>query len=112
MVTACTRAALLHGVLPAHRTPTKLFGNVNFNSGSLFSTAGGIASVTTPLANLAVGGGSLKHQPAASTVSTERNNLVGILCAGSTPCTSAARVQAVTIAACSASLGNADVVIY
>jgi hypothetical protein len=91
---------------------TKLFGSVNFGNGSLFSTAGGIASVTTPLANLAVGGGSLAHQPAASTVSTELNNLVGVLCSGSTPCTSAARVQAVTIGACAAALGNADVVIY
>jgi hypothetical protein len=91
---------------------TKLFGSVNFGNGSLFSTAGGIASVTTPLAKLAVGGGSLAHQPAASTVSTELNNLVGVLCSGSTPCTSAARVQAVTIGACAAALGNADVVIY
>jgi Concanavalin A-like lectin/glucanases superfamily len=91
---------------------TKLFGNVNFNSASLFSTAGGIASVTTPLANLAVGGGHLAHQPAPSTVSTELNSLIGILCSGSTPCTSSARVQAVTIAACAAALGNADVMIY
>jgi Concanavalin A-like lectin/glucanases superfamily len=91
---------------------TKLFGNVNFSNGSLFSTAAGISSVTNPLANLAVGGGSLTRQPAASTVSTELNNLVGILCSGSTKCTSAARVQAVTIAACAAALGNADVVIY
>jgi hypothetical protein len=91
---------------------TKLFGSVNFGNGSLFSTQAGINSVINPLANLAVGGGSLTHQPAASTVSTELNNLVGVLCKGSTPCTSAARVQAVTIAACAAALGNADVVIY
>ena len=96
---------------------TKLFGNVNFNSPTLFNTAGGISSVTTPLANLAVGAstlpsgsGPLTSQPAASTVSTELNNLVGLLCT-STPCTSAARVQAVTIGACAAALGNADVLI-
>jgi len=90
---------------------------VNFNSPTLFNTAGGISSVTTPLANLAVGAstlpsgsGPLTSQPAASTVSTELNNLVGLLCT-STPCTSAARVQAVTIGACAAALGNADVLI-
>ncbi|MGO8830001.1 MAG: LamG domain-containing protein [Steroidobacteraceae bacterium] len=96
---------------------TKLFGNVNFNSPTLFNTAGGISSVTTPLANLVVGAstlpsgsGPLASQPAASTVSTELNNLVGLLCT-STPCSSAARVQAVTIGACAAALGNADVLI-
>ncbi len=96
---------------------TKLFGNVNFNSPTLFNTANGISSVTTPLANLTVGAstlpsgsGPLASQPAASTVSTELNNLVGLLCT-STPCTSAARVQAVTIGACAAALGNADVLI-
>jgi len=95
---------------------TKIFGSVNFNNPSLFP--GGASSVTTPLANLVVGAstlpsgsGPLASQPAASTVSTELNNLIGILCSGSSPCTSAARVQAVTIAACAAALGNADVII-
>jgi hypothetical protein len=90
---------------------TKIFGSVNFNNASLFSTQAGINSVTGPLANLATGGGSLTHQPAPATVSTELSNLIGILCAGSTPCTTAARVQAVTIGACAAALGNADVMI-
>ena len=98
---------------------TKLFGSVNFNNPALFSTGGGISSVTTPLANLVVGASTLPSgasplasQPAASTVSTELNNLIGILCTGSAPCSSTpGRVQAVTIAACAAALGNADVLI-
>jgi len=91
---------------------SKLFGSGVTFSASQFSTPQGIAQVVNPLANMAVGGGSLTHQPAASTVSTELTNLVGILCGGSSPCTSTARVQAVTIAACAAALGNADVMIY
>jgi hypothetical protein len=90
---------------------TQIFGSVNFNNASLFNTAGGISSVTTPLANLAVGGGGLSSQPAASTVATELNNLVGILCGGASPCNSAARVQAVTVGVCAAALGNANVLI-
>jgi hypothetical protein len=58
-----------------------------------------------------VGNGSLLAQPAASTVSNELNSLIGILCTGSSPCTSTARVMAVTSAACAAALGNADVMI-
>ncbi|HMK85288.1 MAG TPA: LamG domain-containing protein [Steroidobacteraceae bacterium] len=88
-----------------------IFGSVNFNNASLFSTQAGINSVTGPLASLAVGSGNLASQPAASTVSNELSNLIGILCNGSSPCNNAARVQAVTIAACAAALGNADVMI-
>ena len=90
---------------------TQIFGSVNFNNATLFNTAGGISSVTTPLANLAVGGGGLSSQPAAATVATELNNLVGILCGGASPCTSAPRVQAVTVGVCAAALGNANVLI-
>jgi len=88
----------------------KIFPGVSF-SASLFSTQPGINSVTGPLAALAVGNGSLLAQPAASTVSNELNSLIGILCTGSSPCTSTARVMAVTSAACAAALGNADVMI-
>jgi hypothetical protein len=88
----------------------KLFPGVTFSAG-LFSSTNGINSVSGPLANLAVGGGGLASQPAASSVQTELNNLIGILCTGSTPCTTAARVQAVTTAACAVALGNADVLI-
>jgi hypothetical protein len=81
-------------------------------SGSTFNTAPGYSTVSTPLANLAVGGGSLAHQPAANTVSTELNSLIGTLCTGSSPCANnASRVQAVSVAACAAALGNADVMI-
>jgi hypothetical protein len=44
-------------------------------------------------------------------VSNELNSLIGILCTGSSPCNSTARVMAVTSAACAAALGNADVMI-
>ncbi len=90
---------------------TKIFGSVNFGNASLFTTAGGIRSVTGPLAALTVTGGNLKSQPAAATVQTELNNLVGVLCGGSTPCNSTARVQAVTVGVCAAALGNANVLI-
>jgi hypothetical protein len=76
-----------------------------------FSTAPNISAVTGPLATLAVGNGTLKSQPVATTVSSELNSLIGILCTGSTPCNSAARVVAVASAACAAALGNADVLI-
>jgi hypothetical protein len=90
---------------------TQIFGSVAFN-GSLFQTQAGINSVTGPLATLAVGSGSLTHQPAAATVTTELSNLIGVLCTGSTSCNgNAARVSAVTVAACAAALGNADVLI-
>ena len=67
--------------------------------------------MTGPLAAAAVGNGALTSMPAAGTVSTELNNLIGVLCSGSSPCTSTARVQAVTSAACAAALGNAEVLI-
>ena len=81
-------------------------------SASSFNNASGYSALSTPLANLAVGGGSLTHQPAASTVSNELNNLIGVLCTGSSPCANNAnRVQAVSVAACAAALGDADVMI-
>jgi hypothetical protein len=66
--------------------------------------------VINDLAALAVGNGSLTHQPALSTVTTELTNLVGNLCSSSA-CNSTARVSAVTVGACAAALGNADVLI-
>jgi len=88
----------------------KIFPGVTF-SATQFSTPAGISAVTGPLATLAVGNGTLLNQPAPSTVTTELNSLIGILCTGTTPCNSAARVQAVASAACAAALGNADVMI-
>jgi hypothetical protein len=50
----------------------------------------------------------LASAPAASTVTNELNNLIGILCTGSSPCNTTARVMAVTSAACAAAFGSAD----
>ena len=83
-------------------------------SAGLFSTQGGIDSVTGPLAAKVLSSGS--HQPAASTVTGptgELDNLIVNLCTTSgAPCTTAARVQAVTAAACATALGSADMLIY
>jgi concanavalin A-like lectin/glucanase superfamily protein len=54
----------------------------------------------------------LTSQPAASTITTELNNLIGILCTGTSPCNNTARVLAVTSAACAAAYGSADMSIY
>jgi hypothetical protein len=98
-------------VMSSSAAMAKVFPGVTF-SASTFATQAGINQVTGDLATLAVGGGSLASQPAASTVSNELNSLIGILCSGSSPCSSTARVQAVAVAACAAAIGNADVVIY
>jgi hypothetical protein len=83
-------------------------------SAGLFSTQGGIDSVTGPLAAKVLTSGS--HQPAASTITGptgELDNLIVNLCTTSgAPCTTAARVQAVTAAACATALGSADMLIY
>jgi hypothetical protein len=67
--------------------------------------------VIADLAALSVGNGTLTHQPAPATVTTELTNLVGTLCS-STACNgNLTRVNAVTVGACAAALGNADVMI-
>jgi hypothetical protein len=77
-----------------------------------YTASGQAAQVIADLAALSVGNGTLTHQPATSTVTTELTNLVGTLCSGSSPCNgNAARVSAVTVGACAAALGNADVMI-
>jgi hypothetical protein len=75
-----------------------------------YTASGQAVTVINDLAALAVGNGSLTHQPALSTVTTELTNLVGNLCSSSA-CNSTARVSAVTVGACAAALGNADVLI-
>jgi hypothetical protein len=75
---------------------------------SLFASQNGINSVTTALAAMVIGKGQFQSQPAASTVTTELGNLIGILCSGSSPCNNTQRVMAVTSAACAAVLGSAD----
>jgi hypothetical protein len=90
---------------------SQLFPGVDFSNGSLFA-GNNYSMVSGPLAKLAVGGGSLMRQPPTASVQTELNALMGILCTGSSPCNGDAnRVQAVTVAACAAALGNADVLI-
>ena len=92
----------------------QMFPGITF-SASLFSTQAGIDSVTSALAARVLGSGPngqpLASQPAASTVTTELDSLVGRLCTGTSPCNSTARVLAVTSAACAAALGSADMLI-
>jgi hypothetical protein len=75
-----------------------------------YTASGQAATVIADLAKLAVGNGTLTHQPASSTVTTELTNLIGNLCTSSA-CNTTARVSAVTVGACAAALGNADVLI-
>jgi hypothetical protein len=89
----------------------QVFPGVTF-SATLYSTPTGITSVTSALAARVLGNGTLQSQPAASTVTTELGNLIGILCTGSSPCNNTTRVLAVTSAACAAAFGSADMSIY
>jgi hypothetical protein len=90
---------------------------VTFNA-SLYQSQAGIDSVTGALAARVLGV-NLQSQPAASTMTGastgpgtgELDNLIGTLCSGKAPCTSTARVQAVTVAACAAAFGSADMLI-
>jgi hypothetical protein len=111
-------------------TPTILatvFPGITF-SGSTFSTvtangvdaagntkytaSGQAAQVIADLAALSVGNGTLNQQPTTATVTAELTNLVGNLCSGSSGCNgNSSRVVNVTIGACAAALGNADVLI-
>jgi hypothetical protein len=87
-------------------------------SASLYQSQAGIDSVTSALAARVLGV-NLQSQPAASTMTGastgpgtgELDNLIGALCSGNAPCTSTARVQAVTVAACAAAFGSADMLI-
>jgi hypothetical protein len=78
-------------------------------SATQFSSPAGIAQVTGPLAARVLGSG-LHSMPAASTMtgaSGELDKLITSLCSA-TACNNVARVQAVTIAACAAAFGNAN----
>ncbi len=89
----------------------QLFPGVTI-SASLFGangTAAGVNQISSALAARVLGTG-LATQPAGSTVTTELNSMIGKLCTSS-PCTSLARVQAVTSAACAAALGSSDMLI-
>jgi hypothetical protein len=95
-------------------TPTllaQMLPGVTLSAG-LFSSQAGIDSVTGPLAAKVLTSGA--HQPAASTLTGptgELDSLVANLCSTSA-CTTAARVQAVTAAACATAFGSADMLIY
>ena len=92
------------------KTPSlasQMFPGVTFGP-SLFASQNGINSVTSNLAVMVLGNGQFVSQPAASTVTTELGNLIGVLCSGSSPCNNTPRVMAVTAAACAAVLGSAD----
>jgi Concanavalin A-like lectin/glucanases superfamily len=91
----------------------QMFPGVTF-SGSTFPAQTG--QVASALAARVLGSSisgqmpavGMSNQPAASTVTTELTNLIGILCTGSNPCTNTARAMAVTAAACAAAFGSAD----
>jgi hypothetical protein len=81
-------------------------------SAGLFSSQAGIDSVTGPLAARVLGSG-LHSQPAATTMTGptgELDSLIATLCS-TTACTTAARVQAVTAAACATAFGSANMLI-
>jgi hypothetical protein len=89
-------------------------------NGSLFSTQAGIDSVSSQLAARVLGTG-LNSQPAASTLTGpyttpyttpggELDRLIVELCT-TTACSTTARAQAVTAAACAAAFGSADMLI-
>ena len=91
----------------------QMFPGVNLSNTSLFSTQNGIDSVTGPLAAKVLGNGTLASQPAASTMTGaggELDKLITTLCT-TTACNTAARVRAVTAAACATALGSADMLI-
>ena len=89
---------------------TQLFGTTLTSSTfGANGTAPGTNIVSSALAARVLGTG-LATQPAASTVTTELNIMIGKLCTSS-PCTTLGRVQAVAAAACAAALGSADMLI-
>jgi hypothetical protein len=87
---------------------SQMFPGVTFNASTYPAQTN---LVTSALAARVLSNGSTQtfpNQPAASTVTTELNNLIGILCTGSSPCNNLPRVTAVTAAACAAAFGSAD----
>jgi Concanavalin A-like lectin/glucanases superfamily len=76
-------------------------------SGSTYP--GSTNTITSALAARVLGSG-LHSQPAASTITTELASLINNLCTTSA-CSTAARAQAVTAAACATAFGSADMLI-
>jgi hypothetical protein len=73
-------------------------------------TAPGVGTVSSALAARVIGTGLANTQPATATVSGELTTMIGKLCTSSA-CTSLARVQAVTAAACAAAFASSDMMI-
>jgi hypothetical protein len=93
----------------AVNTPTlaaQLLPGVTLNASTY---PGGANQVSSALAARVLGSG-LSTQPAAGTVISELNALIGALCT-TTPCNTTARTLAVTSAACAAALGSSDMLI-
>jgi cytochrome c5 len=113
MATPTIQATVFPGVTFSGSTFSGVTATAPNGAGVMQYTASGqAATVIADLAALSVGTGTLTHQPALSTVTTELTNLVGVLCSGSSSCSgNATRVSAVTVGACAAALGNADVMI-
>jgi hypothetical protein len=90
----------------------KMFPGVTFNASTYPAETNAVSSALAArvLYNGAPAGAQsqMLSQPAASTVTTELNKLIGVLCSGSSPCNNTARVLAVTSAACAAAFGSAD----
>jgi hypothetical protein len=87
----------------------QIWPSVDFNSGSQFSSQAGIDAMINPLVDRVLGTG-LAGQPTTLSVHDELNSMVGKLCA-TTACTTGARVQTVTKAACGAALGSAAMLV-
>jgi hypothetical protein len=81
-------------------------------SANLFSSQAGIDSVTGPLAARVLGSGLASAPPATSVTGStgELDKLITTLCSTSA-CSTQARVQAVTAAACATAFGSADMMI-
>jgi hypothetical protein len=94
-------------VMQSPSLQAKIFPGVNFSSLSL---PGSASSITGPLTALAVGSANVGSAQGTA-VQTELGHLVTTLCGGALPCNNAARVSAVTVGACAAALGNANVMI-
>jgi hypothetical protein len=85
----------------------KIFPGVNFGTLSLPVNS---SAITGPLTALAVGSANVGSAQGMA-VQTELGSLVNTLCTGTLPCTNQSRVIPVTVGACAAALGNANVLI-
>jgi hypothetical protein len=84
-----------------------LFPGVSFSASTYPASTG---AITSALAAKVLGNGQLGSAPAASTVTGELTSLINALCT-TQACSTTARAQAVTAAACAAAFGSADMLI-